>query len=126
MWSVAFLIRELTEAQPIVDLRIFRHRGFFATAATYAVGFGAFFASIVILPLWLQTNLGYTATWAGYATGLMGILAVATAPLVGKATETIDARLIVSGGIVVCFFFAATIIWIAPKPTGPIDTSGAR
>lgn len=97
---LAFLIWELTEAQPIVDLKIFRHRGFFAAATTYAVGFGAFFASIVILPLWLQTNLGYTATWAGYATGIMGILAVVTAPLVGKATETIDARLIVSAGIV--------------------------
>lgn len=97
---VAFLIWELTEAHPIVDLKIFRYRGFAAAATTYAVGFGAFFASIVILPLWLQMNLGYTATWAGYATGIMGILAVATAPLVGKAVETVDARLIVSVGIV--------------------------
>lgn len=97
---VAFLIWELTEKNPIVDLKIFRHRGFFAAATTYAVGFGAFFASIVILPLWLQANMGYTATWAGYATGIMGILAVATAPLVGKATEKVDPRLIVSAGIV--------------------------
>ena len=51
------------------------------------MGFGAFFASIVILPLWLQSNMGYTATWAGYATGIMGILAVACAPLVGKAVQ---------------------------------------
>jgi DHA2 family multidrug resistance protein len=64
------------------------------------VGFGAFFASIVLIPLWLQTNMGYTATWAGYATGIMGIFAVLTAPLVGKAVEKIDARLIVCLGIV--------------------------
>jgi DHA2 family multidrug resistance protein len=96
---IAFLIWELTEANPIVDLRIFRHRGFGAAATTYAVGFGAFFASIVILPLWLQTNMGYTATWAGYATGIMGILAVLCAPLVGKAVDRVDARLIVSLGI---------------------------
>jgi DHA2 family multidrug resistance protein len=96
----AFLIWELTEANPIVNLRIFRHRGFVAAASTYAVGFGAFFASIVILPLWLQTNMGYTATWAGYATGIMGVFAVVTAPLVGKAVEKIDARLVVSLGIV--------------------------
>ena len=96
---VAFLIWELTEKNPIVDLRIFRHRGFAAAATTYAVGFGAFFASIVLLPLWLQTSMGYTATWAGYATGIMGIFAVLTAPLVGKATEKIDPRLIVSAGI---------------------------
>lgn len=96
---VAFLIWELTEKNPIVDLRIFRHRGFSATVLTYAVAFGAFNALIVILPLWLQQNMGYTATWAGYATGLMGILAVLSAPGVGKATEKFDPRLIISAGI---------------------------
>jgi len=95
----AFLIWELTEANPIVDLKVFRHRGFAAAATTYAVGFGAFFASIVLLPLWLQTNMGYTATWAGYATGIMGILAVLSAPIVGKAVQRIDVRLIISLGI---------------------------
>lgn len=97
---IAFLIWELTEKNPIVDLRIFRHRGFVGAATTYAVGFGAFFASIVILPLWLQSNMGYTATWAGYATGIMGILAVLCSPLVGKAVEKFDPRLIVCIGIV--------------------------
>jgi DHA2 family multidrug resistance protein len=91
-----FLIWELTEKNPIVDLKVFRHRGFAAAATTYAVGFGAFFASIVLVPLWLQTNMGYTATWAGYATGLMGILAVLSAPFVGMAVQRIDARLIAS------------------------------
>jgi len=105
---LAFLIWELTEENPIVDLRIFRHRGFVGAASTYAVGFGAFFASIVILPLWLQTNMGYTATWAGYATGIMGILAVVCAPLVGKAVERVDARLIVSLGIL---WLAAVMVW---------------
>ncbi|KUO49333.1 MAG: multidrug resistance protein B [Sphingomonadales bacterium BRH_c42] len=97
---VAFLIWELTERNPIVNLKVFRHRGFVGAATTYSVGFGAFFASIVILPLWLQSNMGYTATWAGYATGIMGILAVACAPLVGKAVDKFDSRLIVCTGIV--------------------------
>jgi MFS transporter, DHA2 family, multidrug resistance protein len=96
---IAFLIWELTEKNPIVDLRIFRHRGFVGAATTYSVGFGGFFASIVILPLWLQSNMGYTATWAGYATGIMGILAVLCSPLVGKAVEKIDPRLIVCLGV---------------------------
>jgi DHA2 family multidrug resistance protein len=97
---LAFLIWELTEKNPIVDLKIFRHRGFVGAAATYAIGFGGFFASIVILPLWLQTNMGYTATWAGYATGIMGILAVLSAPFVGKACEKFDPRLIVFSGVI--------------------------
>ena len=77
-----------------------RHRGFVGAALTYAVGFGAFFASIVLLPLWLQSNMGYTATWAGYATGIMGILAVVCSPLVGKAVEKFDPRAIVSLGVI--------------------------
>lgn len=105
---IAFVIWELTEKNPIVDLRVFRHRGFTAAATTYAAGFGAFFASIVILPLWLQSNMGYTATWAGYATGIMGILAIVCSPLVGKAVDKVDPRLIVSGGIV---GLAAVMLW---------------
>ena len=105
---VCFLIWELTEKNPIVDLKIFRHRGFVGAATTYAVGFGAFFASIVILPLWLQSNMGYTATWAGYATGIMGILAVLCSPLVGRAVEKFDPRLIVCAGIL---GLAAIMVW---------------
>ncbi|MFZ5748753.1 MAG: DHA2 family efflux MFS transporter permease subunit [Pseudomonadota bacterium] len=105
---LAFLIWELTEKNPIVDLKIFRHRGFVGAATTYAVGFGGFFASIVILPLWLQSNMGYTATWAGYATGIMGILAVASAPMVGKAVERFDPRLIVCLGVL---GLAGVMVW---------------
>ena len=105
---VAFLIWELTEKNPIFNLKVFRHRGFVGAATTYSVGFGAFFASIVILPLWLQSNMGYTATWAGYATGIMGILAVACAPLVGKAVDKFDARMIVCIGII---GLGAIMVW---------------
>jgi DHA2 family multidrug resistance protein len=97
---LAFLIWVLIEKHPIVDLRIFRNRGFAAAAATYAFGFAAFFSTIVIVPLWLQQNMGYTATWAGYSTGIMGILAIACAPLVGRATEKFDPRLIACLGFV--------------------------
>jgi DHA2 family multidrug resistance protein len=96
----SFLIWVLTEKNPIVDLRVFRHRGFAAATVTYAAGFAAFFATIVIIPLWLQQNLGYTATWAGYSTGIMGILAVFSAPFVGKALEKIDPRWLISIGFV--------------------------
>lgn len=109
---VAFLIWELTEKNPIVDLRIFRHRGFVGAALTYAVGYGAFFASIVILPLWMQQNMGYTATWAGYATGIMGILAVVSAPLVGKGVEKVDPRLIVCGGILGLALMMVWRMWV--------------
>jgi len=128
--SVAFLIWELTAKNPIVNLRIFRHRGFTAAPVTYSAGFSAFFASIVIFPLWLQQNMGYTATWAGYATGIMRILSIMVAPPVGKATEKIDVRLIISIGLVASHS-ATWRTWFSPDVTffwqiaGPTFLSGA-
>lgn len=95
----AFLIWVLNNDDPIVDLSIFRYPGFGAAVLTLGISFGAFFASVLILPLWLQQNMGYTATWAGYATGIMGVLALISSPLVGKLVEKFDPRLIVSIGI---------------------------
>lgn len=95
----AFVIWELTAKNPIVNLRIFRHRGFSAAALTYSAGFAAFFASIVILPLWLQQNMGYTATWAGYTLAGMGVLSIICAPIVGKSLEKADARAVIFLGL---------------------------
>jgi MFS transporter, DHA2 family, multidrug resistance protein len=96
---VAFVIWELTDDSPIVDLRIFRHRGFTGAVLTIGITFGAFFASIVLVPLWLQTNMGYTATWAGYTTALGGVLAVVLSPIVPRLMTRFDARALVSFGV---------------------------
>jgi DHA2 family multidrug resistance protein len=95
----AFLIWELTDAEPIVDLRVFRHRGFTGAVITIGLTFGAFFSSIVLAPLWLQTNMGYTATWAGYTTALGGVLAVVFSPIVARLMQRVDARALVSFGV---------------------------
>jgi len=105
---VAFLIWELTDDAPIVDLRVFRHRGFVGAVAANAMTFGAFFASIVLIPLWLQTNMGYTASWAGYTTALGGIMAVVLSPIVPRLMNRIDARALVSFGVA-CL--AAIALW---------------
>ncbi|MGI9246041.1 MAG: DHA2 family efflux MFS transporter permease subunit, partial [Steroidobacteraceae bacterium] len=61
---VAFLIWQAYEKNPIVDLSFFKERDFVVGLLLTCVGYSLFFANVVILPLWLQTNLGYTATWA--------------------------------------------------------------
>ncbi len=96
---VAFLIWELTSDHPIVNLRVFRHRGFWAAMVIFACALGAFFATNVLTPLWLQTNMGYTATQAGIATGATGILAVAAAPIAAMLVARIDARIVACTGI---------------------------
>ena len=96
-----FLIAwELFDHHPIVDLKVFRHRGFTFSVIALVFTYGAFFASLVIIPQWLQTSLGYTATWAGYATAWNGVAAVCLAPVAAILSQKIDPRVLVSGGIV--------------------------
>ncbi len=94
----AFLIWELTEEHPIVDLRVFRHLGFSATVATQALCFGSFFAGIVVVPQWLQATLGYTATKAGQITAMHAFAAVLIAPFAAKLMRRVDPRLLVCIG----------------------------
>jgi DHA2 family multidrug resistance protein len=96
---VAFLIWELTEERPIVDLRVFRHRGFAAACLTLPLAFAAFQASNVLVPQWLQSNMGYTATWAGYISGMTGVLAVVGAPIAAKLSGRFDPRILIFGGV---------------------------
>jgi DHA2 family multidrug resistance protein len=97
---VVFLIWESGETHPIVNLRVFRHRGFTASVITISAGFGAMFASNVLTPLWLQSYMGYTATWAGYACAWSGVLAVVAAPLSGALVQKIDPRRLIFLGLV--------------------------
>lgn len=94
-----FLAWELTEDQPIVDLRVFRHRGFTVAVTSLSFAFATFFASAVIIPQWLQTSMGYTATYAGYATAFTGVAAVIMSPIVAKLSTRVDPRALVCFGI---------------------------
>lgn len=89
---VVFVIWELTEKDPIVDLRLFRHRNFTSGTIAMVLAYSAFFSVGLLVPLWLQRNLGYTAIWAGFATAPIGILPVLLTPLVGKYGTRMDLR----------------------------------
>jgi DHA2 family multidrug resistance protein len=92
----AFVIWELTEEHPVVNLRIFRNRGFSAGVFTLAFGFGAYFASIVLIPQWLQTSMGYTATKAGLVTAFTAIAAITVSQVSAKMLAWADPRLMIS------------------------------
>jgi DHA2 family multidrug resistance protein len=95
----SFLIWELTEKAPIVNLKVFRHRGYSVSMVALFLGYGAFFGTAVLTPMWLQQNMGYTATIAGYATASMGILAVLVAPMAANLTTKLDPRALTCFGI---------------------------
>ena len=96
---ISFLIWELTDANPIVNLHIFKNRGYAISVMTISITFGAFFASMVLTPLWLQTNMGYTATWAGLALAANGMLAIVAAPFAAKMSGKVDLRKLISMAI---------------------------
>ncbi len=64
-----------------------------------AMMIGSFFAINVLAPLWMQTNLGWTATTAGNATGMIGILAIFAAPIAAQMAARFDPRKIIFFGV---------------------------
>jgi MFS transporter, DHA2 family, multidrug resistance protein len=91
-----FLIWELTEEHPIVDLSLFRGRNFTVATLAMLFAYGLFFGNVVLLPLWLQQYMGYTATLAGEVLAPVGFLAILLSPVVGRFNERVDPRIMVS------------------------------
>ncbi|MCC7079658.1 MAG: DHA2 family efflux MFS transporter permease subunit [Burkholderiales bacterium] len=103
-----FLVWELTEAHPVVDLSLFRGRNFSAGVVSLALAYALFFGNLVILPLWLQEYLGYTATHAGMAMAPVGVLAMVVTPIVGRKLGQWDARVLAT----LSFVVFALVLWM--------------
>lgn len=91
---VSFVIWELGERHPIVNLRLFNDRNFAIGTLSLTLGYAAFFAINIILPQWLQNQMGYTAIWAGLASAPMGVLPLLLTPMVGRYANKVDMRLL--------------------------------
>src|SRR5208282_952539 len=89
---VAWLIWELTEEHPIVDLSLFKSRSFALGTLALCLGYAVFFGNVVLMPLWLQSFLGYTATWAGLVSAPSGVTAILTSIMAGRLMRRFDPR----------------------------------
>ncbi|WP_110972101.1 DHA2 family efflux MFS transporter permease subunit [Pseudomonas huaxiensis] len=94
VFIAVFIIWELTDKHPVVNLRLFAHRNFRIGTIVLVLGYAGFFGINLILPQWLQTQMGYTATWAGLAVAPIGLLPVLLSPFVGKYAHRFDLRLL--------------------------------
>jgi DHA2 family multidrug resistance protein len=103
-----FLIWELTDKHPIVELRIFVTPGFAISVALLCMAFAGFFANEVLSPLWMQTNLGYTATNAGLAAFPHAVVITLLAAPVQRLMVKIDNRLLICTGLLL---LAASLGW---------------
>jgi DHA2 family multidrug resistance protein len=106
---VVFCIKEWRDPRPLVDLKVFRSRAFSAGSAIGIVtGFGLFGTALVI-PLFLQNVLGFTATETGFAL-LPGALATAVSmPIASRLVARIDGRFMIAFGMLV---FALSAWWM--------------
>ena len=106
---VAFIVRELRTEHPVVDLRVLK-------VPTYAVGVFlmtvvgfVLYGSLVLLPLMLQTLLGYPSLQAGIALAPRGMGSFIAMPIVGAMIGRVDPRKLLGGGLVVG---SVTLFWL--------------
>jgi MFS transporter, DHA2 family, multidrug resistance protein len=113
-----FVIWELTAEHPVVDLSLFKRRNFTGGTIALSIGYGLYFGNLVLLPLWLQTTIGYTATQAGLVMAPVGLFAVLLSPLTGKFLPKTDPRYIATAS----FLVFALVFWMRSLYTTDVDT----
>ena len=95
---LVFLVWELTEEYPVVNLRIFRHRTFAIAVAAVSLNYSAYFSTVVVIPQWLQTTQGYTALDAGLLLACTAITTIAMSMFVPRLCDRFDLRLLITIG----------------------------
>jgi DHA2 family multidrug resistance protein len=95
---IGFIVRELTAKNPLVDLRVFKNRNFAVSCVLFGLFGFALYALITLLPLFVQSLLGYTAFDAGLSVSPRGFGAFAALFFVGALVGRVDSRLLAGLG----------------------------
>jgi DHA2 family multidrug resistance protein len=107
---IGVLFWELNHKDPIIDVRLFKNRTFFmACVMLFIVGF-VLYATTVLLPLMVQTLMGYTARLAGLMIMPGGLILIAILPFVGFLLTRYDARKMIALGLAM---LAISMFWMA-------------
>lgn len=101
---MAFVIRELLVEEPVVDLRILKNRTFAIGTILMAIQMFSFYGPVVLIALFAQTIMGYTAFQAGMVIASGAVVSVVVMPLGGRLLSIIDPRLVIGTGALVSGF----------------------
>ena len=107
-----FIIRELHDKHPIVNLRVFRIRTYTTGVFLMTVLGFVLYGSMVLLPIFLQTLLGYSALDSGVAMLPRGLGSFIAMPMVGMLMGKIEPRKLLTVGLTVAagsFWYLARI-----------------
>ncbi|MGO9260371.1 MAG: DHA2 family efflux MFS transporter permease subunit [Bryobacteraceae bacterium] len=98
---VSVVLWELRQRQPVIDFRILKERNYMlSTVSMLVLGF-VLYGSTALLPLFLQTLLGYTALLSGLVLSPGGIVVCVLLPVVGMLLRKVQARWLVVGGVLI-------------------------
>lgn len=97
---VALIIRELMTDHPVVDLRVLKDRSYASGVFLITLLGFVLYASLVLLPLYLQELMGYPAYNSGLALSPRGIGALIFTPLAGHLTTKTDPRRLLVVGMI--------------------------
>src|SRR6478735_5606574 len=106
---IALVIHELTTDDPIVDLRVFKERSYAVGVFLMTMLGFVLYGSMVLLPIMLQTLLGYPSMQAGIAMAPRGMGSLVMMPIVGMLTSKVDVRKLLACGFTIA---GLTLIWL--------------
>ncbi|MEK7308639.1 MAG: DHA2 family efflux MFS transporter permease subunit [Nitrospirota bacterium] len=101
---ILFVIIEFFAEHPIVNLKTFKNLTFSAGNAVMFFAFFNLFGSIVLLPIYLQTLMGYTSTLAGMVLGPGGFATLIAMPIAGQLITKINPKAVLGFGIIVAAY----------------------
>src|SRR5438094_1301042 len=107
---VAFIIFELITDDPVVDLCVFKERSYAVGVFLMTVVGFVLYGSLVLLPIMLQTLLGYPSLQAGIAMAPRGLGALLMMQVTGQLTGRMDARKLLTAGLLIG---GMTLLWLA-------------
>ncbi|MEZ5610829.1 MAG: DHA2 family efflux MFS transporter permease subunit [Rhodocyclaceae bacterium] len=112
-----FVVWELGEEHPLVELRLFASRNFLVGVLCLLFGMVSYFGTVVVQPLWLQTYLGYSPLWAGKVVAFSGVFGVLLGPVIGANMQRLDARRVAVFGMTTF----ALVSWWSTRFTPDVD-----
>jgi DHA2 family multidrug resistance protein len=95
---ISLVIWEWYQKSPVIDVRMFKSFNFGSSSLMMFVLGILLFSSLVMMPQYLQTYLGYTSQVAGLAISFGGIMLLIEMPIMGQLTTKIQARYLIAFG----------------------------
>src|SRR5947209_6817574 len=99
-----FVVRELMTREPVVHLNVFKIRTYSTGVFLMTVLGFVLYGSTVLIPVWLQTLMGYSALEAGMAMLPRGLGSFLFMPVVGILMSKIEPRKLLASGLVICAY----------------------